>query len=279
MIKGGSKIFIVTHKKINDIYMPGYDVLLLGAEKNDTFDNDYWKDNIGNNISSLNNAYCELTGLYWIWKNTSYQVVGLVHYRRFFVNITYKFKIMGRFITSPEKSYELLSMDEAQKILQNTDIIVKKSEWRRRNNKTLLTEQIGDECVTRMTKTIFSLSENYRNELIKIYEEHSHINCNMFIGKKQVIDDYCVWLFPVLERINMSHFNATGEYYHNREIGYMAEILFGLWIRCNNIKYVFHDVVFTGDDMSVNSVVSYDEIIPFFITKMNSRIKKKYEKN
>ncbi len=76
------KIIIATHKKYrmpdDEMYVP----VQVGAEGKD--DLGYTRDNTGDNISSLNPQFCELTGLYWAWKNLDADYVGLAHYRRHF---------------------------------------------------------------------------------------------------------------------------------------------------------------------------------------------------
>ena len=41
-------------------------------------------DNDGENISSKNPMYCELTAQYWAWKNADADYYGFCHYRRYF---------------------------------------------------------------------------------------------------------------------------------------------------------------------------------------------------
>ena len=61
------QIIIATHKKYrmpdDEMYVP----VQVGAEGK--YDLGYTRDNTGDNISSLNPQFCELTGLYWAWKN------------------------------------------------------------------------------------------------------------------------------------------------------------------------------------------------------------------
>ena len=67
----------------DDVYMP----LHVGAEGKESLG--YTPDNTGENISSKNPNYCELTGLYWAWQNMNCEYIGLCHYRRYFGKSTH----------------------------------------------------------------------------------------------------------------------------------------------------------------------------------------------
>ena len=82
------KIFIATQSEINfindknEIYKP----IIVGANICKFRYANYISDDIGDNISDKNYKYCELTALYWAWKNLSNDdYVGLAHYRRYFL--------------------------------------------------------------------------------------------------------------------------------------------------------------------------------------------------
>ena len=106
-------IYVAAHKKSefpkNDIYVP----LHVGAEGKK--DLGYLKDNTGDNISTKNSNYCELTGTYWIMKNDNSDIVGLTHYRRYFFRKW-----------NTNKLEDVLNEEDIEQIFKEYDIIVPK---------------------------------------------------------------------------------------------------------------------------------------------------------
>lgn len=114
------KIIVATHKQFTmpadtDLYLP----IHVGSEGKEKLG--YQCDNEGDNISSLNPYYCELTGLYWAWKNLECDYLGLVHYRRYF---TAKRHSYGETI---DMNDIILSKAELQDLLAESDVIVPKN--------------------------------------------------------------------------------------------------------------------------------------------------------
>ena len=129
------RIYCMAHKRYekidNDIYIP----LQVGAAIHEALGY------AGDNISSRNPYYSELTGMYWMYKNdTDCDITGLCHYRRYFLN----------------EHNEVLISKEIENILDGYDIIV--SEPLMLDNKSLY-ESYSDEgssvkAVSRLFKHI-----------------------------------------------------------------------------------------------------------------------------
>ena len=85
-VRSQPKLYTVHHKR--DIHLEPFKALFTpihaGAALS-TEDLGILRDDSGDNISAKNRNYCELTAIYWIWKNTTDDYVGLMHYRRIFV--------------------------------------------------------------------------------------------------------------------------------------------------------------------------------------------------
>ena len=124
MKENSIKIFVCTHKKFEMDLPQEYEIIHVGAYNNN--DMGYTKDSIGENISSLNSSFCELTGLYWIWKNTNYGIIGLVHYRRYFFNSF--FDVIRKRVLRKEK---------IEKLLTKYDIILPQKSFFNKKNKDI----------------------------------------------------------------------------------------------------------------------------------------------
>ena len=72
-------------------------------------------DDTGPNISAKNPNYCELTALYWGWKNLDAEYLGLAHYRRYLAKPG-----LGR------GRARLPGKKELQRALQGCDILLPK---------------------------------------------------------------------------------------------------------------------------------------------------------
>lgn len=77
-------VVVATHKPYRMPKDPMYMPLFVGKALRKDVDFGFMGDNTGDNISSRNSWYSELTGLYWLWKNVDVPYLGLVHYRRHF---------------------------------------------------------------------------------------------------------------------------------------------------------------------------------------------------
>lgn len=181
----------------------------------------------GDNIDNLNPWYCELTGLYWIWKNSNEDIVGLEHYRRYFVN----------------KKNNILSETEIKNRLKDNDIICIKANYsKRRPPKAWLIE--NDKWYDMQKFLCFIktyIGKEYYDHCVKHLNGNWHALGNMFICKKELIDEYCEFIFD----LTLAYINAEkhfGRSLPKRIIGYFTEFLFGAWLTYNNKKIKFNKV-------------------------------------
>ena len=104
-------IYVLTHKKF-DYDDDGLHVPLLNGSASQDEDFGYFRDDSGDNISNLNKYYAELTGEYWVWKNSKADIIGFCHYRRYFAK---------NFLLTKK-----IDKNDIIKILEDYDIIMPK---------------------------------------------------------------------------------------------------------------------------------------------------------
>jgi len=176
----------------------------------------------GENIDRLNRWYCELTGLYHLWKNSDSFYVGLEHYRRFFESIK-----------SPKQR---MKVDEAQEILEKCDMIV--TEYDHGPRYTALQWfkdskfQDGSSYILYLDKFIDVLDDKDKEGFKEYLGRHRLVQCNMFIGKRPVMDRWCKFIFSVLSRYDKL---CPPSQAHGRLQGYFAEHIFGYWLEKESV--------------------------------------------
>ena len=257
------KVIVATHKKYMMPDDPMYIPVQVGARGKK--DLSYQKDDEGENISEKNPYFCELTGLYWAWKNLKADYIGLVHYRRYF---TANKKISK---DETEKFKILLTAKQASNKLKNVDVIL--PNIRKYYIEDLYSHYKHTTYIEHLDETRKIIEEKYPlylDEFDKLHKRTSAHMFNMFIMKKEVLDDYCSWLFDILfeleKRMDMSKYDS----FHARFYGRVSELLLDVWINKNNIKYEEVKVI---DMQNVNWL---KKGLAFLNAKF---AKKKYEKS
>lgn len=179
-------------------------------------------DNTGDNISLKNKSFCELTALYWIWKNTDNKYVGLYHYRRKY----------------------MLSSNQILSILENKDVILPK----KKTFRISVEEQYMKEHVEKDWNVMLDILKEYYPKYYefskKVFRNNVLYMYNMFVMNRETYDKYCQWLFPLLFKVEEKLKDDKRDNYQNRYIGFMAERLFTLYIKYNKLNTFETDVLF-----------------------------------
>ena len=173
-------------------------------------------DNSGDNISKRNKQFCELTGLYWIWKNAKEDIIGLVHYRRHFL-------LSKDWVSVFENA-------EVDVVLPVPLCVVPSLE---ENYKSRHLSFIWDK--------MFEIMEKHHPEETEKARDYFRNNnlyspCNMIIAKKKILDEYCEWLFPMLIEL-ADEVGMIDDTYQNRYPGFLSERLLTYYFETKNDQY------------------------------------------
>lgn len=224
------KVIVAAHKAFrmpeDEMYLP----LHVGAEGKTNADGSplnlgYAKDNTGDNISLKNPGYCELTGLYWAWKNLPADYIGLAHYRRHF---------SARKTRDPFDG--VLRYSDIEPLLGKVRLIVPNK--RRYYIESLYNHYKHTHFISQLDETKAIIAEKYPDYLPsfnRVVRRTYGYMFNMMIMDRALLDDYCAWLFDILFELErrveagklampaLSSFQA-------RFYGRISEIIFNVWL-------------------------------------------------
>ena len=222
------KIAVATHKPYrmpdDSMYLP----LHVGAALHPDVCEGMQGDDTGDNISAKNPYLCELTGLYWLWKNVDADYKGLVHYRRHF----------GSAVPARRRAKDpfdrLVGREELAGLLADTGVVVAK----RRN---YYIETVYGHYAHTFEAAQFDACRDVLSETEPGYvpawdglmrSRGAHI-FNMFVMREDLFDSYCEFVFDVLakleKRIDPAQYDAFGARY----LGRVGEWLLDPWLETN----------------------------------------------
>lgn len=219
------QIFVVTHKAFDVRLKPGYFPIQVGY--GDSLG--ILRDNQGDNISQKNKNYCELTAAYWMWKNSTADIIGLEHYRRYFVHRSF----LKKYFEYAEK--DILSIEEIKQYLMRYDIIVP--------TKLILYNTTVQEHYEKYFKIsdylkcreiINRLYPEYLEAFDEVSSRHGFYPYNMMITRKELFNRYHEWLFTILFELEKVTNLSGYDDYQKRIYGFLSERLFNVWLVMNS---------------------------------------------
>ncbi len=185
-------------------------------------------DNSGNNISDWNRQMCELTAMYWVWKNADTECVGLAHYRRRFIlpdgwECSFAQGKVDAILPVPLYVRPSLAGNYVARHARDP--------WEVMMNQLKL--QQGQECY---------------DAAVDFFENSGcYSPCNMLIATRDVFSCVCEFIFPIIFAV-MDECGIIEDKYQNRYPGFLSERLisyFFYWYR-DKYRVVYADKTFLG---------------------------------
>lgn len=161
----------------------------------------------------------------------------MVHYRRYFKGRENELKI---------KDAHIINSNDVLDILDSYDVVLPKMNSFKSGsvfNEYCKNHYMKDMILVK--ESIMDLCPEYVDSFNHVMNSSSLCMCNMFIGKKIVLDGYCSWLFNILfdveSKIDISNYSV----YQKRLFGFLSERLFNVWLfhNRNSIKKYYSEVV------------------------------------
>ena len=229
-------VLVITHKDYEFPISACYRPIFVGKRANALKNEGFYQDNSGINIAEKNSGFCELTGLYWAWKNGVFEnneYVGLVHYRRYFAGKTLYLK-----------KKQIASESELLTILEKYDVILpRKRDYFIESiySHYQHAHHIKDLDITRTVIT--ELQPEYLKSFDTVMQGRKLHLYNMFVMSSEKASEYCHWLFSILFELEKRLDITQYDNYQKRVFGFIAERLFNVWVLHNQLNVKFLPVV------------------------------------
>ncbi len=191
------------------------------------------QDSEGDNISSKNPHFCELTVTYWIWKNSTAEVVGLFHYRRF-LNLRNQLR---KALIPDDHVLEAhdITRKRILEVLGRYDAILPCSVGSRGKSirQHYAQRHQGSDlelCIDLIAEKYPEMAETAR-EVLDNSRSLGYF-ANVIVCRKALFDEYAAWLFDILFEVERRIHEEvlTRDAYEQRIYGFLSERLMSVFI-------------------------------------------------
>ena len=247
------KIFVAAHKPTVKYGGTLFQLIHVGAALHPEveIENSVRDNGLPDNLSAKNDIYCELTALYYMWKNVhDVANIGLCHYRRYFVTKSQLTKHPERLVVPAQKLADDLS---------DCDIILGIPGRKNGPTNGFFTNplDVPEFCVYRnilpsLKKLYPDYAEDYYNEFFLPTMSY----CNMMVCSKALFDEYCEFLFSVLFDAE-KRWKECGIGVAPREMGYISEYLLNTWVRHRHLRVKYYPIGLFEDTSKIGFRVHY----------------------
>lgn len=180
----------------------------------------------GDNIDGFNPTFCELTGLYYMWKHDTGDIVGLEHYRRY-LSLDGKTPIGER---------------DIRRLLEKGDLLCNTVNYGNRSvGSYFMQRRMADWLFKLFAFLEVSEGKEYAEFCHRYIDGNKHVLGNIFIARRELLDEYAEYLFKNLLTFQMAEHSLKHEV-QKRIMGYLAEFLFGAWLEYHHKKQIETDI-------------------------------------
>lgn len=219
------KVIVAVHKPYDVLQDETYLPVQVGAALAEGIG--FERDDQGISISEKNPLYCELTGLYWAWKNLQADELGLMHYRRYLGN-------PGRCVPWKTRRERIATGEELQRYLEKTPIILpKKRHYFIESREEQYIHAHGRAGIDVLRAVLKARTPAYLPAFERSMSRSSGHCFNIFIMRRDLCDAYCQWMFDTLFEVERIMRETMPQEVKPRLFGFIAERMLDCWVETN----------------------------------------------
>ena len=224
-----TSIFLICHKNEDVPLLSPYTPILAGAEGKNS--EGILRDDEGENISSLNPVYNEMTAIYWVYKHLDEfkdsEYIGFCHYRRLWCFQNFKHPVFVRKNIRPE--WVSIEQEQLSSFWKEFDAVAPYVHFTR-SVRRHYEKSHNKEDLPILESIVEEMAPDYLESFREYMDGDEEYLYNMFILSKSAFKQYGDFVFPILnafmekrpyqkERLYVSE-RLTGAFlYHLRKSG------------------------------------------------------------